>query len=148
MVADSNRVCGHHYIGLLQSDDQTFFSLTDKCADNIKVFFSLIPIYYILLSLSFSDAYPSSSYKTMASKPPPFEAIEVNTTSTPPSSSSTSSTSTTSSSSSSSSTSANSLKKNFHGRQASLPSNPVAAVNNHVHFQWQPPTTSVQHTVS
>ena len=133
MVADSNHLWALLYRPTIV-DGQTFFSLTDKCADNIKVFFSLIPIYYILLSLSFSDAYPSSSYKTMASKPPPFEAIEVNTTST-------------SSSSTTSSTSANSLKKNFHGRQASLPSNP-AAVNNHVHFQWQPPTTSVQHTVS
>ena len=41
----------------------------------------------------------------------------------------------------SSPTAAASLKKNYHGRQASLPSNPSSV--NHVHFQWQPPTTAI-----
>ena len=42
----------------------------------------------------------------------------------------------------SSPTAAASLKKNYHGRQASLPSNPSSV--NHVHFQWQPPTAISQ----
>ena len=42
----------------------------------------------------------------------------------------------------SSPTAAASLKKNYHGRQASLPSNPSSV--NHVHFQWQPPAAISQ----